>query len=581
MAFDGLCVAALVNEFREKLIGQRIYKIAQPEPDELLITFRTTSGYERLLMSSDASLPLCYLAKENKTAPMTAPNFCMLLRKHIQNGRIVEINQPSLERIIVFEIEHLDEMGDLKRKKLIMELMGKHSNIIFTDDNNVIIDSIKHINSFVSSVREVLPGRNYFIPDANNKLNPFEMDFEAFKALIKSKPFDISKAIYSSVTGFSPLMSNEVLVRSGIDAETNAQDTDDDSLLHIYNCIKWTLEDITSHKFVPNIIYNSEGNVIEFAPFILKAYSGLPYNEFDTMSDVIHDFYSKKAISARVKQKTSDIRKILQTILERNVKKYDLQLKQLADTEKKDKYKVYGELINAFGYNLSDGAKSLTCDNYYTGAEITIPLDETISAKDNAKKYFDKYNKLKRTEEAVSIQAAETKAEIDHLESILASLDNALSEAEINEIKEEMATSGYIKRKGSNKRKDASKSSPLHYVSSDGFDIYVGKNNFQNDYLTFKLANATDWWFHAKKIPGSHVILKTEGKDIPDKTFEEAAALAGYYSKGRNQEKVEIDYVKKKEIKKPQGSAPGFVVYYTNYSMVISPDISNIKEIAQ
>lgn len=579
MAFDGLCVFALVNEFREKLINQKIYKIAQPESDELLITFRTKAGYERLLMSSDASLPLCYLAKDNKTAPMTAPNFCMLLRKHIQNGRIVEITQPSLERIIVFEIEHLDEMGDIKRKKLIMELMGKHSNIIFTDENDVIIDSIKHINSFVSSVREVLPGRNYFIPDSNNKLNPFLMDFDAFKTAIKSKPLDITKAIYSSVTGLSPLMSNEILVRSGIDSEQSSSNLDDDTILHLFNCIKWIIEDISSFNFTPNIVLNADGNVVEFAPFRLKTYDSYNIKQYDTMSDVLFDFYSKKAVSSRVKQKTADIRKILQTILERNIKKYDLQLKQLKDSEKKDKYKVYGELINAFGYNLSEGAKSLTCDNYYTNEEITIPLDETLSAKDNAKKYFDKYNKLKRTEEAVSVQAEETKSEIDHLESILASLDNALSEAEINEIKEEMASSGYIKRKGSNKRKDASKSAPLHYVSSDGFDIYVGKNNFQNDYLTFKLANNGDWWFHAKKIPGSHVILRTEGKEVSDKTFEEAAALAGFYSKGRNQEKVEIDYVKKKEIKKPQGSAPGFVVYYTNYSMVISPDISSIKQI--
>jgi predicted ribosome quality control (RQC) complex YloA/Tae2 family protein len=272
-----------------------------------------------------------------------------------------------------------------------------------------------------------------------------------------------------------------------------------------------------------------------------------------------------------------DLRRIVQTALERNIKKYDLQIKQLKDTEKKDKYKVYGELLNTYGYNVAPGAKSMEALNYYTDEMITIPLDDTLSPQENAKKYFDKYGKMKRTADALLELTTQVKDEIEHLESILNSLDIAMQEDDLVQIKEELIESNYIKRKGGGKKPKIT-SKPFHYISSDGFHIYVGKNNYQNDELTFKVANGNDWWFHAKKIAGSHVIVKTDGQELPDRTFEEAARLAAYYSKGREQDKVEIDYVQKKHVKKPAGAKPGFVVYYTNYSMVIDSDISGIEQ---
>ena len=579
MAFDGITVSAITKELNDKLIGARLYKIAQPEADELLITVKPERGQLRLLLSVDPSLPLCYITEDNKPSPMNAPNFCMLLRKHILNGRIVSITQPSLERIIRFEIEHMDELGDMRHKVLIVELMGKYSNIIFVDEKDMIIDSIKHINASVSSVREVLPGREYFIPNTTEKIDPLSVSMDDFIDILKTKPFALSKAIYSSFTGFSSVISEELCFRAGVDSAVPATETQESDLCKLYSCFSKLITDIKDGRFNPCIIYE-DGVPKEFSAVELTSYTSYVDAEYsESISNVLFNYYSKKASVTRIRQKSSDLRRVVATLLERNVKKYDIQLKQLKDTEKKDKYKVYGELINTYGYGVEPGAKSFEADNYYTGEKITIPLDDTLSPLDNAKKYFDKYQKLKRTEEAVKIQASETEKEIAHLESIKTSLDIAVLEEDLTQIKEEMIESGYVKRKGGGKKKEKITSKPFHYISSDGFHMYVGKNNYQNDELTFKVANGGDYWFHAKKIPGSHVIVKTEGKELPDRAYEEAAALAAYYSKGREQEKVEVDYVIRKEVKKPAGAAPGFVVYYTNYSMNIKPDISCLTEI--
>lgn len=576
MALDGITMAALCRELNDKILNSRIYKIAQPEEDELLLTLKTGGGQLRLLISAGASLPFLYLTDENKPSPSTAPNFCMLLRKHIQNGRIVAVRQPSLERILMLDIDHLNEMGDMCRKTLVVEIMGKHSNIIFLDDRNMIIDSIKHISSAVSSVREVLPGRDYFIPNTQDKSDPLTVTQEAFINAVVSKPMPAARAVYTSFTGFSPVMAEELLYRSGLDSSIPASEYGEDALHHLYNNFIWLTESIKAGDFEPNIIIKND-TPVEFAALKLTRYNT---DEFKiesnpSISYVLQNYYARRNTVTRIRQKSADLRRIVSTVLERNVKKYDLQLKQLKDTEKKDKYRVYGELINTYGYNLEPGIKSFEADNYYTGEKITIPLDPDLTPSENAKKYFDRYGKLKRTEEALTLQTAETKSEIEHLETIAASLDIALQENDLTEIKEELAEAGYIRRKGGKKKKEL-KSKPFHYVNRDGFHIYVGKNNYQNDYLTFKLASGNDWWFHAKQIPGSHVIVKSEGRNLTDRTFEEAGALAAFYSTGREQDKVEIDYVLKKEVKKPAGAKPGFVVYYTNYSLVASPSLEGL-----
>lgn len=577
MAFDGIVIANLVKELNETILNGRISKIAQPEHDELLLTLKGTDGQIRLVLSASASLPLVYLTKENKQSPMTAPNFCMLLRKHIANGRITKICQPNMERIINFDIEHLNELGDLCQKRLIVEIMGKHSNIIFCDENLKIIDSIKHISAQVSSVREVLPGRTYYIPKTQEKCNPLETSQQEFFDEIFSRPQTLQKSIYTSYTGISPVIASELCFRADLEGDRPSCAINEEEKLHLYHHFSWMMEDIREGRFAPNIIKNGK-EPIEFAAVALTMYADLTIHEYPCISNVLETYYADKNTYTRIRQKSVDLRKVVSTVLERNRKKYDLQLKQLKDTEKREKYKVYGELINTYGYGLEEGAKKLTAQNFYTNEPVTIPLDTQLTPQENAKKYFDKYNKLKRTFEALTDLTLETKEEIEHLESISTSLDIAVSEEDLTQIKEELTQYGYLKKKHTGK-KEKIKSKPFHYLSSDGFHIYIGKNNFQNDDLTFKFALGNDWWFHAKGIPGSHVIVKTNGEELPDRTFEEAGRLAAYYSKGRENDKVEIDYLEKKNVKKPKGSKPGFVVYYTNYSLVASPDISGLKQL--
>ena len=580
MALDGIVISNLVYELNNVLSNARISKIAQPETDELLFTCKGPNGNHRLAISASASLPFVYLTQENKPSPLQAPTFCMVLRKHIANGKILRVYQPGLERIIHFEVEHLNELGDLCKKTLIVELMGKHSNIIFCNEDGTIIDSIKRISSATSSVREVLPGREYFIPTTQGeKLNPLLISKENFVSSVAEKPMNISKTIYTTFTGISPLMANEITYRAGLDGDMSISGLEEAQLLHLANHFIWFMEDIQEHKYTPNIVRNGK-EPIDYASVPLTMYAHYETTAFETISEVLENYYAEKNVYSRIRQKSVDLRKIVSTALERNVKKYDLQIKQQKDAEKKEKYKLYGELLQAYGYGIEPGAKFAEVENYYdNNTLIKIPLDADLSALDNSKRYFEKYGKLKRTSEALEGLIEETHTQIVHLESIQNALDIATSADDLIQIKEELMEYGFIKKNRSAK-KEKSKSKPFHYRSTDGYDIFVGKNNYQNDELSFKVATGNDWWFHAKGMPGSHVIVKANNEELPDRVFEEAGRLAGYYSKGRDNEKIEIYYLQKKNLKKPSGAAPGFVVYYTNYSLVIEPDITGIELIS-
>jgi len=584
MAYDGFTTAAMVRELNDELAGGRINKIAQPEPDALLITARGKSGQVRLFLSANASLPLLYITQKNRPSPLTAPGFCMLLRKHVGSARILSVTQPGLERAVHFSLEHLNELGDVCRKTLILELMGKHSNLIFCDDKGMILDSIKHVSSGMSSVREVLPGRTYFLPQTMEKMDPLDLQEDVFRRTVLSRPMPLAKALLNSLTGFSPVMANELCFRAGLDPDESPQALDENARIHLYHCFLNLVEQVKEGQFTPCIVLREE-EPVEFGVFPYQQYgAGHRQETFATVSSMLEAYYASRDERSRMRQKSADLRRILTTCLERERKKLQLQQKQLADTQKKDRYKVYGELITAYGYGLEEGAKTLHALNYYTDEETDIPLDPQLSAMENAKKYFDRYSKLKRTEEALTEQAMQTQSQIDHLESIETSLNIARNESDLAQIRQELSASGYIKKhadpKGAGKtRKFQEKSRPFHYISSDGYDMYVGRNNLQNDELTFKFASGNDWWFHAKKAPGSHVIVKAQEGEMPDRVFEEAGSLAAYYSSMKDSPKVEIDYIQRKHVKKPAGSNPGFVVYYTNYSLMAAPDISSLKEV--
>ena len=530
MALDGIVISNIVAELNSTILNSKISKIAEPEADELLLTLKGPNGSFRLSMSASASLPFIYLTPANKVSPLTAPTFCMVLRKHIANGRITKIYQPGMERIINFEIEHLNEMGDLCHKVLIIELMGKYSNIIFTDSDGTIIDSAKRIPASVSSVREVLPGRAYTTPATQeDKYNPLTVDSKQFADIISAKPLTVSKAIYSSFSGISPLVANELAHRAGLDADSPVAAYSHDELLHLGSNFTWMMEDIKNNRFTPNIV--RDGNEPkEFSSIELTQYSDLTVTKYESISEVLELYYSERNTYTRIRQKSADLRKHVNTLLERNQKKYSLQMKQLKDSEKREKYKVYGELINAFGYGLTPNDKFLEAANYYDDNKIIkIPIDNTKTPAENAQKYFRDYKKKQTAGQMLKKLLLEGEDEIEYLANVLYEVETAPGEQALNEVRAELKSQGYLKYyKQRDKRQKPADF--LRFTSSDGFEILVGRNNAQNDKLTLHTARGKDLWFHVQKAPGSHVVVMSRGEDIPDTTRQEAAELAVIYS---------------------------------------------------
>lgn len=567
-------MAAVTAQLKNTIEGGAVSRLTMPEKDELLISIRNNSANYRLLISAGASIPLIYLSEDNKPSPLTAPAFCMLLRKYLSGSRIINVHQKGLERIITIDFEHRDDLGELSIKHLIFEMMGKYSNIIFTDADGFIIDSIKRVPSTVSSLREVLPRRRYVFPDKLTKIDPFNEDLNSFKELICTGKTEVYKLIYTNYSGFSPIMAQELCCRAHIDCDRYGYSLSDNEISELYSSFKHLMNVVLSGTFEPNIIIR-KGKAEEFSAFSMSMFdvSGYEARQYDSISRLLDEYYSLKESFSRIRQKTAELRKTVTTLIERTSKKHDLQLKQLKDCEGKDRYKIYGDLLNTYGYSLKGGEKSFSCENYYDNNKIiTIPLDSFKTAAENAKRYYDKYAKLRRTEAALSEEIHHTERDMEHLSYILQSLETSSLETDISQIRDELSDYGYLKKKKTEKSKSV-KSEPMHMVSGDGFDIYIGKNNYQNEEVTFKIGDSNDLWFHAKKVPGSHVIVKTgkSGENIPDRTFKEAAALAAFYSKNGANAKVEVDYTLRKNLKRTPGGPPGFVIYNTYYSLIIEP----------
>ena len=589
MAMDGITVAAIARELDAVLAGAKINKITQSENDELCMTIRQTTDNRtvRLLLSASASLPLACLTETNRPGPAQAPAFCMLLRKHLQGGRIRHVTQPGIERILRIDVDGTDEMGDACTHTLILELMGKYSNIILIDGDDRILDSIRRVSASMSSVREVLPGRPYFVPP-QDKISPLSADATSVRTAIRGQALPLAKAVYTSVAGISPLLAQELCVRADIDADRPAISLSDEEYDRFYTAFSGMIQDLQADRFAPQIVL-LDGVPAEYAPVPLTMYAHTPgavIRPYTSVSALVEDFYRERAAASRIRQRAADLRHLVTTALQRNRKTLDLQQKQLSDADKMERYRLFGELLQAYGHQAAPAARSVEVENYHTGEPLTIPLDPQLSAQENAVRYFERYRKLKRTAEALAEQTERVRMDIAHLESVEEALALASSEADLLEIRRELALAGYIKNSaahGNGKRTVREKpveGAPLHYRTVDDFDglgpfdLYVGKNNLQNDRLTFKLANGGDWWFHAKKAPGSHVVLRTGGVSddrIPDRVFEMAAALAAHYSKAGEQTLTEIDYLHRRDVKKPAGAKPGYVVYYTNYSMSVRP----------
>ncbi len=582
MALDGAVVYSIKKELETKLLGCRIDKIYQSSKDEIILNVRGFGENLKVLLTVNAQSPRINITSETKQNPAEPPMFCMMLRKHLQGGKILEVSQPNFERIIKIKIQSLNDFGDMTEKTLIIEMMGKHSNIILVNDENKVLDCIKRINFEKSSVREVLPGKEYILPP-NEKRNPLVVTKTEFAEIVNNTDItSMQKLFFATFTGVSNTLASEIMLNNNLEDNISFYKDNEENINKAFDGFTSMLDKIKHDEVAPVIYYHGE-KPKDFYIFDLNIYSSLEEyskNDITSIGEMLDNFYSKKDLVNKISQKTGDLKKLLQNNIARNVKKLSLHKKAVEDGNKKDKFKLYGELITANIYQIEKGQNQLVAINYYSeeGEEITIKLDVQKTPQENAQHYYKRYNKLKRGEEMAVVQIEEISKELTYLESVLSSLDTINTEEDIMDIREELASYGYVKKQFTkNKKKKASK--PLKFLSSDGFEIYVGKNNIQNDYLTTKFASKLDIWCHTKNIPGSHVIIKCDGKEVPDKTLEEACYLAGYYSKGRESSGVEVDYTEVKNIKKPNGAKLGMVIYYTNKTAFITPSESYVKSI--
>lgn len=583
MALDGITTAAIVHELKTKLIGGRIDKIHQPVTDEIRFTVRGIGVVHKILVSANSGNPRIHITETSKENPMTAPLFCMVLRKHIAGGKIVDILQPDFERIVIIKVESTNEMGDMTVKNLILEIMGKHSNLILTDESGRILDSIKRITHEKSSVREVLPGKEYVFPPSQNKKNPLtaiKSDFLFHLHLQEGKK--LQEFLYKTLTGISPIMASEICFRARLDSSNSCEQTTTEEGENLFAAFAAVMDEVKHANFTPKIYYHQNSNrVLDFSVLEMKSFLALEQKIFPSVSSLLEGFYQERDNAYHIRQKAHDMRRLVISNIERCVKKKEIQMKTRKEVSDMDMWRKKGELLTANIYAVSQGITTFRTTDYYdeTMPEIEIALDPTKTPAENAQKYFSRYNKAKRTLSALEVQEKQNDEELQYLESVLNALENATDDADLSEIRTELAESGFVRRqtpkKGASRPK---KSKPLHYISSDGYDIFVGKSNLQNDELTLRFADSTDLWLHTKDIPGSHVIIKTNGTGTAsDEALEEAANLAAYFSKAKNSSMVPVDYTQRKNVKKPNGAKPGMVIYLTNRTIYVTPDENKVQ----
>lgn len=585
MALDAIAVRALCTHLKQTIINSKIDKIHQPEKDEITVYLRNRTGNTRLLISASPANPRVHFLNSPKSNPMVAPNFCMLLRKHLTGGKITDVCQMRFERIIDICIECYTEMGDLTQKHLICEIMGRHSNIILTDCDYKIADSIKHIDLLTSSVRQILPGLKYESVPPQDKINPLEASEEDIKNAISSCDEDMapSKFIMSRFDGFSPVNAREVSYLSLGSDDIKLSALSDIQKEKLAGAIEFFFGKIKACDFSPCTI-SDKMKPIDFSAFEIRQYGeAAQIKKCADISEAISEFYTARDSAERKKQKSAGLIKIVTNNIERCAKKINLLQKTLNDAKDRDRHKMYGDLINANLYRIAPGAKYTEVENFYSEAmeTIRIPLDSSISPQANAQRYYKKYTKAKVAAVEAQKQLEIAENELKYLESVLSSLSLAENEADLNALRDELTSGGYVTKKGvSSGRKQTAKSSPMHFVSSDGFDIYVGKNNVQNDMLTLKVANASDLWFHTKNFAGSHTIIKFGiDKSVTERTIFEAATLAATYSSAKSSSNVPVDYTTVKNVKKPNGAKPGMVIYDNYRTLYVDPDEEMAKRL--
>lgn len=583
MSLDGLFLNSIKDDLNNKLINGRVDKIYQPDKNEIIISIRNDGENYKLLLTVASNSARIHLSDLTRKNPEQPPMFCMLLRKHLTGSRIREIKQIDFDRILEITFECRDELETVVFKSMIIEIMGKHSNIIFfNSESKVIIDSIKRVAENISSLRQIYPGLKYIYPPLPAKINPLTVNKEEFFNSFSNTNSGvyIFNFFYKTFTGLSPFISREICFLSNINEGTCIGELKDEDIEKLWSSFNLIFNKIKNKEYSFNIYLEKDSSNFGFYCLDVEYLKSHEIKHFQSPKELLDTYYVELDNKHKITQKVASLIKSLGTKLERDRKKVEKQKQELSNAEDRDKYKIYGELIIANLYKTPDNNK-LTVINYYDPEqnEITIPLDPRLNLNANSQKYFKRYNKLKNAEEELLKLIETGLAEITYLENILFSIEECETTDDLNEIYEELIAEGFMKRKSKIKKLKEIKKDLLAFISSNNHEIIVGKNNLQNEMISFKIAKKEDYWFHAKNIPGSHVIIKTNGDELLDEEYVEAAKVAAYYSKGKNSSLVEIDYTKKSNLKKPPNAKPGFVIYDTNYSMLVEPDISGIKNL--
>ena len=576
MALDGAFLACLRQELADTLTDARIDKIHQPGREELLIALRWKGGAEKLYLSAGANSPRLHFTTQTLENPAQPPMFCMLLRKRLTGGRLVAIRQEGWERALYLDFDCINELGDPVRLTLAVEIMGRHSNIILIGPDGIIIDAIKRVDPAMSSVRPILPGLRYEVPPPAEGLDPSHHTAEQIvEAIRNGKDGSLSKAIQQVVTGLSPLSCREIAYRATAGEDSPVSALTDREWEKLTDCLARTRNAVlTGERRVPYLLVKADGTPQEFSfQPIIQYGPTVTGQEMASFSALLDAFYARRAAAERMKVKGHDLLRVLTNATERVRRKLNNQRQELAAAADRDTLRLYGDLINASMYQIPAGASSVELINYYDEncATITVPLDPALSAAANAQKYYKDYRKAQTAERILTQRIAEGEQELVYLDSVFDSLSRATTTRELEELRRELEEQGYLKRQRG-KQKPPPPMKALTFRSDDGFTILVGRNNLENDRLTLKTARGCDVWFHTKNIPGSHVIVVTEGQTPPDSTLEQAAIIAATHSKAVDSVQVPVDYALAKYVKKPAGAKPGMVIYTDNRTAYVNPD---------
>lgn len=588
MPLDAICLGAVTNELNQALAGCRVEKVYQPDRDEIVLQTRGQGGAKRLLLSIAAGAPRVHFidaARENPAAP---PMFCMLLRKHVQGAKIAAITQPAVERMLAIELDTTDEMGVPCQKKLICELMGKHSNVILCDGDGRILDALRRVDGDLSGKRQVLPGLFYRMPPAQDKHDPFSLSGAGLAAAVRQADGEqmLDRYLLSQLLGFSPLLCRELSYRATGDAAARIGTLTDEQcemLGQVFDDLMGFLREGRARPFL--LSKAEDGAVFDFTFLPVTQYEGvMTVTQAESFSALLAAFFEKKGRAERMARRSADLHKTVVNARDRLARKLAAQQKELDATQNREQYKRMGDLITANLYQLEKGMNKATVIDYYAEdcPEVDITLDVRLTPQQNAQRYFKMYNKAKTAEAVLTEQIERGRADLEYLESVLVALGEAETERDLSQLREELTQTGVLSNKQTRNKKLRTKpvqAKPFHYRTSDGFEVFAGKNNLQNDLLTLKTAFKSDIWFHTQKIHGSHVILVTDGREPTNQAMTEAAMIAAYHSKARQSSRVPVDYTPVRQVKKPAGAKPGMVIYHVYQTAYVTPDESTIEKL--